>query len=225
MAGAMGCSKQEPKHNQLTSKDKNQGYTLLFNGTNLNGWHSYLKDRPGSAWSVENGAITLNPDSGIGGDLTTDGVYKNFILKLEWKISKGGNSGIIFDVHESPQYKDTYVTGPEMQVLDNKSYVDNVKPSQLAGSLYDLVAAPQSAAKPAGKWNKVKIKLLHGHLKFWLNGKKVVDTQMWDDHWNEMVNQSKFKDMEGFAAYKKGHIALQDHGGRVWYRNIEIKKL
>src|SRR5699024_8404364 len=102
VVGTFACSKQDPQPNQLTSKEKNQGYTLLFNGKNLDGWHSYLKDQPGSAWNVKNGAITLEPGSGSGGDLTTDGVYKNFILKLEWKISKEGNSGIIFDIHESP---------------------------------------------------------------------------------------------------------------------------
>lgn len=223
--GTFACSKQDPQPNQLTSKEKDQGYTLLFNGTNLNGWHSYLKGQPGSAWNVENGAITLDPESGSGGDLTTDGVYKDFILKLEWKISKGGNSGIIFDIHESPKYGQTYLTGPEMQVLDNKNAEDNKDPSHLAGSLYDLIAAPKSAAKPAGKWNEVKIKLLDGHLKFWLNGNKVVETQMWNDHWQKLVSQSKFGNWEGFAAYKKGHIALQDHGHRVWYRDIKIKTL
>jgi hypothetical protein len=225
MAGAVACSKQDPQPNQLTSNEKKQGYTLLFNGHNLDGWHSYLKNQPGSAWSAKNGTIALDPGSGSGGDLTTDKQYQNYILKLEWKISDGGNSGIIFNIHESPQYKQTYVTGPEMQVLDNKNAEDNKKPSHLAGSLYDLIAAPSSAAKPAGKWNKVKIKLLDGHLQFWLNGKNVVDTQMWNGHWKKLVNQSKFKNWKGFAAYKKGHIALQDHGHAVWYRNIKIKKL
>jgi hypothetical protein len=227
LAGTAACSKQDqdPHHNQLSKKEKEQGYALLFNGQNLDGWHSYLKDQPGSGWSVKNGAIAFNPDSGSGGDLTTDKEYKNYVLELEWKISHGGNSGIIFDVHESPEYDQTYVTGPEMQVLDNENASDNVNKKHLAGSLYDLIAAPKSAAKPAGKWNKVKIKLLDGHLTFWLNGEKVVDTQMWNDHWQELVNHSKFKKWKGFAAYKKGHIALQDHGSRVWYRDIKLKKL
>lgn len=223
--GVMACSKPNTQHNQLTSKEKKQGYKLLFNGENLNGWHSYLQDQPGSAWSVENGAITLNPGSGSGGDLTTDKQYKNFVLELEWKISKGGNSGIIFYIHESPKYEQTYFTGPEMQVLDNKFAADNADPSHLAGSLYDLIPASNSAVKPAGQWNKVKIKALNGHLQFWLNGIKVVETQMWNKHWEKMINNSKFKKWEGFAAYKKGHIALQDHGHRVWYRDIKIKRL
>jgi hypothetical protein len=225
IGGIVACSKQDPKPNKLTAKEKKQGYTLLFNGQNLNGWHSYLKKQPGSAWSVKKDAIMLNPGDGSGGDLTTDKEYQNFVLKLDWKISKGGNSGIIFDIHESPKYLKTYVTGLEMQVLDNKNAEDNKKQSHLAGSLYDLIAAPRSAAKSAGKWNKVKIKKLDGHLQFWLNGKKVVDTQMWNDHWKKLVKHSKFKNWKGFAKYKKGHIALQDHGHTVWYRNIRIKKL
>jgi hypothetical protein len=227
IAGAVACSKQEkdPSHNQLSKKEKKQSYTLLFNGQNLDGWHSYHKDQPGSAWSVRDNAIALYPDSGSGGDLTTDDQYQNFVLKLEWKISRGGNSGIIFNIHESPQYKQTYVTGPEMQVIDNKNASDNVNKKHLAGSLYDLIAAPKTAAKPAGEWNKVKIKALDGHLKFWLNGEKVVDTQMWNDHWKELVSHSKFKKWKGFATYKRGHIALQDHGSRVWYRDIKIKRL
>jgi len=225
MVGIAACSGTDPQHNKLTPKEKNNGYKLLFNGQTLDGWHSYLKNQPGNVWSVENGVIALNPKGGENGDLVTDKEYQNFILKLEWKISEGGNSGIIFDVHEAPQFKQTYVTGPEMQVLDNKNAEDNKKPSHLAGSLYDLVAASPTAAKPAGQWNKVKIKLQEGHLQFWLNQKKVVDTQMWNNHWKKLVNGSKFKNWKGFTAYKKGHIALQDHGDPVWYRDIRIKTI
>lgn len=221
----IGTAEAQPM-NRLTAKEKQQGWILLFNGKNLDGWHSYLKDKPGSAWKVEDNAIVLNhANGGEGGDLTTNNEYSNFDLKLEWKISHKGNSGIIFDVHEAPEYHETYLTGPEMQVLDNKDAEDNKVASHLAGSLYDIIAAPANAAKPAEEWNKVRIRLDHGHLTFWMNGEKVVDTHMWTSHWNTLVSHSKFKNWKGFAKYKKGHIALQDHGHTVSFRNIKIREL
>lgn len=222
---AMGVA-QAQTLNRLTKSEKAQGWILLFNGRNLNGWHSYLKKEPGSLWKVEDGVMVLDHGSkGSGGDLVTNDEFSNFDLRLEWKISHKGNSGIMFDVHESPEFHETYLTGPEMQVLDNKDAEDNKVPSHLAGSLYDILAAPASAAKPAEEWNKVRIRLDHGHLVFWLNGEKVVDTQMWTAHWKDLVSHSKFKNWKGFAAYKKGHISLQDHGYTVSFRNIRIKKL
>lgn len=195
----------------------------LFDGKTTDGWHAYLQKGPG-AWSVVDGALQLNPKAPDQGDLITDKEYENFELSLEWKISKGGNSGIIFGVHESPAYGATYLTGMEMQVLDDKNAEDNKQANHLAGSLYDM-KAPAYPAKPYGEWNKVIIKKLNGHLTFWLNGKKVIDTQIGSPEWKEMIDKSKFKTWKGFAAYPKGHIALQDHGYVVDYRDITIKQL
>ena len=213
-------------NNSLSKKEKKEGWHLLFNGKNLDGWHTYLKKDVTPAWKVKDGVIALDHGNNAeGGDLVTNEEYQNFELSMEWKISEEGNSGIIFDVHEAPKYHETYLTGPEMQVLDNKNAEDNKKDSHLAGSLYDIIAANPQTANPAGKWNKVRIRLDHGHLTFWMNGKKVVETQMWNQHWTELVSNSKFKDWNGFAAYKKGHIALQDHGHAVWFKDIKIKPL
>lgn len=175
---------------------------------------------------MEDGAIALDHSPGSeGGDLVTNNEFENYELSLEWKISPEGNSGIIFDVHESPKYRATYYTGPEMQVLDNEKASDNKRPDHLAGSLYDLIGCDPSTVHPAGEWNKVRIRVDHGHLTFWMNGKKVVETQMWTPEWNKMVANSKFKRWKSFATFHKGHIALQDHGHPVWYRNIMIRKL
>ncbi len=213
-------------NNSLSKQEKKEGWHLLFNGKNLKGWHTYLKKDVTPAWKVRDGAIGLDHSNNAeGGDLVTDAEYQNFELSLEWKISEEGNSGIIFDVHEAPEYHETYLTGPEMQVLDNKNAEDNKKENHLAGSLYDIIAANPQTANPAGEWNKVRIRLDNGHLTFWMNGKKVVETQMWNKDWQELVNNSKFRDWKGFAAYKKGHIALQDHGHAVWYKDIKIKML
>jgi hypothetical protein len=205
------------------------GYSLkaqtvsLFDGKTTTGWHSYLKTGPG-AWSVVDGTLQLDPKAPGQGDLVTDKEYENYELSLEWKIAEGGNSGIIFGVHEDPAFEATYLTGIEMQILDDQKAEDNKKANHLAGSLYDM-AAPAYPAKPAGEWNKIKIRKQNGHLTFWMNGKVVVDTQIGSPQWQEMINKSKFKTWKGFAAYPKGHIALQDHGAVVSFKNITIKEL
>jgi hypothetical protein len=196
----------------------------LFDGKTTTGWHAYNKQGAGP-WSVVDGALTLDPKAADQADLITDGEYENYELQIEWKIAEGGNSGIIFGVHEDPSFDATYVSGIEMQVLDNEKAEDNKKANHLAGSLYDMKAAPADAAKPAGQWNKVKILKDKGHLTFWLNGKEVINVQMDSPEWTELLNNSKFKTWEHFAKYPKGHIALQQHGAVVAYRNIKIKQL
>ena len=191
----------------------------LFDGKTTRGWHAYLQTGPG-AWSVMDGALQLDPKAG-GGDLLSDNEYENFELLLEWKIAKGGNSGIIIGVHETPEFKETYFTGIEMQVLDDKDAGDNKLATHLAGALYDM-RPPAHPAKPAGEWNKVKIRKQNGHLTFWMNGEKVIDTQIGSPDWLEMLNKSKFKTWKSFAAYPKGHIALQNHGAQVAFRDIKI---
>jgi len=195
----------------------------LFDGKTTSGWHSYLKKGPG-AWSVVNGALQLDPKAADQGDLVTDKEYENYELKLEWKIAEGGNSGIIFGVHEDASFDATYLTGIEMQILDDAKAEDNKLATHRAGSLYDM-RAPAKPAKPAGEWNAVIIKKLNGHLTFYLNGTKVIDTQIGSADWKDMLNKSKFKTWKGFAAYPKGHIALQDHGAVVSFKNITIKEL
>ncbi|QTE43929.1 MULTISPECIES: DUF1080 domain-containing protein [Mucilaginibacter] len=199
--------------------------TKLFDGKTTNGWHTYLKKEV-VGWKVVDGALQLDPQAAEGhGDLVTDGEYENYELTLEWNISKEGNSGIIFGVHEDPQFGATYLTGMEMQVLDNKDASDNKKANHLAGSLYDMIAPSKDVCKPAGEWNKVKLRKKDGQLTFWLNGTQIVDVKMGSDEWNKVLADSKFKNWKGFAQYPKGHIALQDHGHLVSYRNIKLKQL
>ncbi|HEX5553618.1 MAG TPA: DUF1080 domain-containing protein [Chitinophagaceae bacterium] len=223
--GALSACKTQ-QLNTLSHREKRSGWQLLFNGKNLDGWHGYLMDKPGTMWKVRDSAIMLDhTDGGTGGDLVTNGEYENFDLQLDWKISVTGNSGIIFDVHEDPKYRETYLTGPEMQVLDNVKASDNKKKDHLAGSLYDLIPCDPSTVHPTGQWNHVRVLLDKGHLTFWMNGKKVVETQMWDAAWDKLVAGSKFHRWKEFATYHKGHIALQNHGHDVWYRNIRIRAL
>jgi len=209
--------------NALSASEKKDGYTLLFDGKTTDGWHTYLGKDAG-AWHVNDGALQLDTTAQGQADLLTDKEYTNFELKLDWKIPVGGNSGVIFDIHEDPQFAYTFLTGIEMQVLDDKGAEDNKKANHLAGSLYDL-KAPSHPAKPAGEWNAIIIRKLNNHLTFWMNGKQTLDIQIGGKEWNDLIQQSKFKTWKAFATYSTGHISLQSHGAAVAFRNIRIKQL
>ncbi len=213
-------------------QDRDAGFVLLFNGQDLSGWHSYGKDAPGQAWKVDDGAIHLdaaakqNYQTNGGGDLITDASYDNYDLKLEWKISPNGNSGIIFNVVEdTAKYNESWYTGLEMQVLDNDGHSDGKIPKHRAGNLYDLIAVSKENVKPVGEWNNVEIVNNRGKLDLYMNGEHVVDTRTDDEAWRNLVAGSKFKDMPDFAKAPGGHLGLQDHGNDVWFRNIQIRVL
>lgn len=203
----------------------------LFDGQTFGGWHKYGGEAVGNAWKIEDGAIYLdavNKDgwqAGDGGDIVTDEEFENFHLKYEWKITQNGNSGVIFFINESPEYEYPWQTGPEMQVLDNEGHPDAKIVSHRAGDLYDLIVSSEETVKPYGEWNLAEIIADNGKLEFVLNGTTIVSTTMWTPEWEALIAGSKFKDMPGFGKYKKGKIALQDHGDLVYYRNIELKKL
>ena len=218
--------------NSLSTEETKNGWQLLFDGKSTNGWHKYGNQTIGKAWKVADGNLYLDAASkkdwqtAEGGDIVTAEEFENFHLKLDWKISPNGNSGIIFFVHEdSTKFKNTYNTGPEMQVLDNNGHPDAKIIKHRAGDLYDLISVSKETVKPVGEWNTAEIKSDNGDLRFFLNGEQVVNTTMWNDAWRTMIAGSKFKSMPGFGTYKKGKIALQDHGDNVWYRNIKIRKL
>lgn len=217
------------KVNSLSAKEKKEGWQLLFDGKTTTGWHTYLKDAVSPAWKVVDGALEFDVDAkkagAPGGDIVTNGEYENYELSIDWKISEGGNSGIIFSVHEDPEFSATYLTGPEMQVLDDDKHPDGKINKHNAGDLYDLIKSSKKAVKPVGEWNTAKIVKKDGHLTLWLNGVKTVETTMGTPEWDALVANSKFKGWKGFGKYAKGHIALQDHGNKVWYRNIKIKVL
>lgn len=213
--------------NSMTSSN-GKGWQKLFDGKTTAGWHTYGKTTAGTKWKVDDGSLFLdagNKTPGQGGDLVSNEEFTNYHLKLEWKISKGGNSGIIFNVNEDPKYNATYTTGPEMQVLDNDGHADGKITKHRSGDLYDLVQSRKENVKPVGEWNSAEIILNNGNLELIQNGESVVKTTMWDDNWKNMVAGSKFKTWPAFGIYKTGKIALQDHGDNVWYRNITIKSL
>lgn len=217
--------------NTLTDAEKADGWQLLFDGTSTKGWHTFNKNTDGAAWVAVDGTLHLDPkeikDGKVtgGGDLMTEGEFENFHLKLEWKVDTGGNSGIIIYSVEDPKYEYSWHTGPELQVLDNERHKDAKITKHRAGDLYDLVSSSPETVKPALEWNSVEIKANKGKLEEWLNGKKVLDVTLWDDNWKTMVAGSKFKIRPDFGKFTKGHIGVQDHGNKVWYRNVKIKSL
>lgn len=212
--------------NTLTEKEKADGWKLLFDGKSTTGWRTFNSDKAEAGWGIADGALHLDKNAKDGrGDILTDKEYENYELTLEWKIGACGNSGIIFNVVEDKKYKTTYLTGPEMQVLDNTCHPDAKIIKHRAGDLYDLISCSKETVKPAGEWNLIKLVSNHGKMEFWLNGTNTVNFTMHTPEWDAMVAGSKFKNMPDFGKATKGRIALQDHGDEVWYRNIKIKEL
>lgn len=212
----------------VTTDSEADGWVSLFDGKTTKGWHTYLRDTVGGAWTAVDGELRFNPNAPREqrGDIVTDGEYENFELELEWKIAPGGNSGIIFSVHEDPKLGATYLSGLEMQVLDNIDAADNKIETHLAGCLYDMIGSREvSQPKPVGEWNLARIRKKDGRITLWLNGIQTADVTIGTPEWEQVLNASKFKDWEAFAKYPKGKIALQDHGDGVAYRNIRIKEL
>jgi hypothetical protein len=214
--------------NTLSRKEQKQGWKLLFEGKTTSGWRNFNSNTIGAGWKVENGTLYLDNTVTVKedrGDIITHEEYQDFILTLDWKIDSCGNSGIIFNVVEDPKYQYVWQTGPENQILDNNCHPDAKIIKHRAGDLYDLIQTKKETVRPAGEWNSVKIVSKNAHYEFWLNGKKVVSFTMHDSAWDQLVSNSKFKNMPDFGKATKGHVALQDHGDKVWFRNIKIKEL
>ncbi len=214
---------------------ENDGWTVLFDGTSTEGWRGYGKTEFPKGWIIEDGAIKCNGsgrgEAGAedGGDVIYDKKFSNFQLKLEWKISEGGNSGIFY-LGQEVEGQPIYATAPEMQVLDNEKHPDALlgkDGNRKAGSLYDLIPAKPQNAKPAGEWNTVEIIVYEGTVVHKQNGETVVEYHLWTPEWEELVAGSKFPGInpEWAKVAKEGYFGLQDHGNDVWFRNIMIKEL
>lgn len=209
--------------NELTDPEKSAGWKLLFDGRDASAhWRGYKKDNISDKWVAKDGALVLTGKGG--GDIITKDQFENFEFSIEWKISPGGNSGIMFKVLETagPPWN----TGPEAQIQDNVAGHD----PQKAGWMYALYAATVDTTKPAGEWNHFVLKCRKTaagtyRCEHTMNGAKYVEYEIGSDDWNEKVAKSKFGKFPGFAKAAKGHICLQDHGNEVAFRNIKIRAL
>jgi hypothetical protein len=206
--------------NSLSAAEREAGWRLLFDGHSLTGWRSFRTDKPGAAWSVQDGALV---NAGKTGDLMTTSLHSDFELSFDWKISEGGNSGVIYRIGLGEAA--TYRTGPEYQVLDNQKAADNQQPNHRAGSLYDLDAAARDVTKPVGQWNTGRIIVRGWHIEHWLNGEKLLELDLATPAGKGAIARSMFKDSPRFATFPRGFIALQDFGDAVSFRNIKIREL
>ena len=156
-------------------------------------------------------------------DMITTKQYENFDLSIDWKISPQGNSGIIYLVTE--EFPRSYQSGPEYQIIDDMNFPQKLEDWQKTGANYAMDPAPTAAPNPVGEWNTTRIVVNKGHVEHWLNGKKLLDFEMWTDEWKKKKTTGKWKDAPGYGMSKKGHIGLQDHGSEAWFKNLKIKEL
>ena len=195
-------------------------WTDLVNGRDLTGWVKYSDGKRPTGWRVEEGALHL---AGRGGDIMTVDAYSDFELEFEWKISQGGNSGVIYRV--DPGLRQSWHSGPEYQLLDDDRHPNGNQQITSAGAIYGIAAPQDKTLRPVGQWNTARIIARGNHLEHWLNGVKVVEAEIGSDDWNSAVSSANVRDKPQFAKSSSGHIVLQDHGKPVWFRNMRIRVL
>jgi len=206
--------------NGLTDEEAEQGWRLLFDGESLQHWRSYQQPEVGVGWGVQDGCLAWQAWDA---DLVSREQFDDFELKLEWRISAAGNSGIFIRGDESGA--GIHATGMEMQVLDNQGHWDRHWDSHRAGAYYDMIAPDHDTTKPVGEWNSVHIIARGPEVQFWLNGRQTAAFEQGSPAWEALLAESKFADRASYGRLQRGHIALQDHWNRVLYRNIRIKEL
>lgn len=232
-----------PTLKNLDDFNKNdEGAYVLFDGSSLQGWRGYNMDHVPDKWSIEDSTLTFTDDpedieDPKGGDLVFSYAFKNFEVNFDWKISKGGNSGV-FILGKEVKGKPLYISAPEYQVLDNKNHPDaklGENGNRKSASLYDMIPAQPQNSKPAGEWNHGKIVVDHGKVTNYQNGEAVVHYELWTPEWTDLLQDSKFSEKDWPLAFyllnnvggdsKSGFLGFQDHGDKVWYKNITVKEL
>jgi hypothetical protein len=220
MAAIGNLSNAAETTGQDGAKEKKEGFAPMVTDSSHDGWIGYSQKEWPKGWEVADGELHR---AGSSGDLMTEKEYADFDFRFEWKISEGGNSGVLYRV--KPAMTPAYYTGPEYQVLDNARHADGKSPLTSAGSIYGLYAPAKDVAKPAGEWNEGRITIDHNRVSHYLNGQKVAEAELGSEDWNNGVAKSKFALWPQFGKIARGHIVLQDHGNEVWYRNLRIKEL
>ncbi len=209
------------KPNTLTHKEKKKGWVLLFDGTTTNGWTTVGAKPVPAGWEIHDGSITAKK-GGHGGDIITVNEYSNFDLSVDFNIEPGTNSGVKYFFIK---YEKGGWLGMEYQIIDDKGWPGKLEPWQHTGCNYAMQVPATIPVKPVGQWNTTKIVVKGAHVEHWLNGKKILEYQLWSPEWEKQKASGKWKDHPGYGMNKTGHIALQYHGGDVWFRDIKLKKL
>ncbi|WP_229310761.1 3-keto-disaccharide hydrolase [Larkinella arboricola] len=219
--------------NVLSAAERKQGWELLFDGKTTSGWRgAYATEFPQKGWVVKagelRGELHEGAESGDAGDIVTVKKYRHFELVFDWKLGKGGNSGVKYFIEErQPKPAIGSQAGYEYQLIDDADYIYNGKhlPADLkTASIYDVVAASKPDVT-MGQWHQSRIVVNNNRIEHWLDGVKVLSVDRTSESFRQGVADSKFKDYAGFAQIPEGHILLQDHGHSVAFRNLKIKPL
>ena len=227
---ATGCAQ---RHNTLSEQEIADGWELLFDGKTLDAWKDYNGDSLTMPWRAVDGCIQAHGDgSDLSGYIVTRKQYENFILDWDWKLSYGGNSGMLYHVVEDPYFKVPYVTGPEYQLIDEAGWEETNAPTKLEpwqrlGVDYamHLPDAAKMRLNPQGEWNNSRIVYDNGHVEHWLNGEKILEFDAYTDEWFALKNSGKWADAPEYGLARRGVICLQDHGYPASFRNVKIKEL
>ena len=238
LLGCASCSEKEPaikfyaetdksaEPNTLSEKEKSAGWQLLFDGTSGKGWHGYNQSGIPECWTVEDGCLTMNT---VGGeesqDIISDNIYRNFAFTVEYKLEKGANSGIVFQLKEDTIYTFPYETGPEFQLIDQDNWYDPLEDWQIHGANYAMYPPLAKPYNPAGEWNRLLLLVNGNDVVQIINGIVVVRYTKYSDEWNTLRNSGKWLDFPDWGKFDEGHISLQNHGTKTWFRDIKIKQL
>jgi hypothetical protein len=214
--------------NTLTSDEKNAGWRLLFDGRTTAGWRGYKAKEMPESWRVENGSLLARRQKGMSsGDIITVDQFDNFELVLDWKMTRGNNSGVFYRATE--QYANVWDSGPEFQILDNAHTIDGLNPVASAGSCYAVFPPARDVTRPLGRWNQTRIVARGKHVEHWLNGEKLLEYDVGNDRWVAHVKTSKFFQTAygrgKWGLSPRGHIGLQDYGGAIEFRNLKLRPL
>jgi hypothetical protein len=220
LAGLLAVAGAQGAHNTLTPAEKAAGWRLLFDGKTTEGWRGYRQKGMTDGWQAVDGALTR---VGKGGDIITTEQFQDFELAFEWKLNAGGNSGVFFRASE--ETGSVWQNAAEYQILDNAGHADGKAALTSTGSNYAMHPPSKDVSKPAGEWNSSRIVVHGNHVEHWLNGVKIVEYEIGTDEWMALYQKSKFAKYPTFGRVPRGHIAIQDHGDFVAYRNIKIRPL
>lgn len=236
----ISCEKSKPKDavalyaeidktaapNTLTEKEKKNGWQLLFDGKTTDGWRGYNMKIFPDCWAIEDESLTMNSKgSQEDQDIITNKKYRDFVLSLEYKLTKAANSGIIFQIAEDPKYKFPYETGPEFQVIDHENWPDKLEDWQMNGANYAMYPPMAKPYKALGEWNQLFLMVRGNMVTQMLNGVVVVKYEKNSEEWEKLRNSGKWSDFPDYGKYYEGYISLQNHGTKVWYRSIKLKEI
>jgi hypothetical protein len=225
LVALISCSKVNKNEvKSLSEQEIEQGWELLFDGKSMDKWKTFNGGEVTGWKIVGNEMHNSGVGSDHGGDIITKKQYKNFELYLEWKVSPQSNSGIFIHVQEGLTDA-IYESGPEYQLIDDKGWPEKLDASQYSGANYAMHAPENAEVKPIDEWNTTRIVVKNPHVEHWLNGKKVVEYDLWSDEWKARKAEGKWAEMPNYGEAKSGHVGLQDHGGLTMFRNIKIRKI